>query len=109
MEETEPHIGATKRIDQPHVFYVRNEPIMPAALDVFVLINKHGRGLLKAKGNTIPNAVAIANIIVEKMLHNSASIESITLDSENTEAFGKRMLSTIEISIIKTSKRCPDP
>lgn len=101
MEDTKQNIGTVKQTDQPHVFYVRNEPIMPAALDVFMLINKHGRGLLKAKGNTIPSAVAIANIIVEKMLHNSVHIEHITLDSENTDAFGKRMLSTIEISIIK--------
>ncbi len=101
MEETKQNTETTKQTDQPHVFYVRNEPIMPAALDVFMLINKHGKGLLKAKGNTIPSAVAIANIIVEKMLHNVASIERITLDSENTDAFGKRMLSTIEISIIK--------
>jgi DNA-binding protein len=101
MEETKQNTETQKQTDQPHVFYVRNEPIMPAALDVFMLINKHGKGLLKAKGNTIPSAVAIANIIVEKMLHNSVSIERITLDSENTDAFGKRMLSTIEISIIK--------
>jgi archaea-specific DNA-binding protein len=101
MEETKQNTETVKQADQSHVFYVRNEPIMPAALDVFMLINKHGKGLLKAKGNTIPSAVAIANIIVEKMLHNSVSIERITLDSENTDAFGKRMLSTIEISIIK--------
>lgn len=101
MEETKQNTETVKQPDQSHVFYVRNEPIMPAALDVFMLINKHGKGLLKAKGNTIPSAVAIANIIVEKMLHNSVSIERITLDSENTDAFGKRMLSTIEISIIK--------
>ncbi len=101
MEETKQNTETAKRVDQPHVFYVRNEPIMPAALDVFMLVNKHGRGLLKAKGNTIPSAVAIANIIVEKMLHNVATIEYITLDSENTDAFGKRLLSTIEISIIK--------
>lgn len=101
MEETKQNTETVKQSDQSHVFYVRNEPIMPAALDVFMLINKHGKGLLKAKGNTIPSAVAIANIIVEKMLHNSVSIERITLDSENTDAFGKRMLSTIEISIIK--------
>lgn len=101
MEETETHQETAKQTDQPHVFYVRNEPIMQAALDVFMLINKHGKGLLKAKGNTIPSAVAIANIIVEKMLHNAARIDRITLDSENSEVFGKRMLSTIEISIIK--------
>jgi DNA-binding protein len=86
---------------QPYVYYVRNEPIMQSALDVFTLINKHHKGVLLAKGNSIPNAVAIANIIVEKMLHGVCSIEHITLDSENSDMFGKRMLSTIEISIIK--------
>ncbi|MGQ0771349.1 MAG: DNA-binding protein [Nitrososphaerota archaeon] len=86
---------------QPHVYYVRNEPIMQSALDVFTLINKHHKGILLAKGNSIPNAVAIANIIVEKMLHGVCTIEHITLDSENSDMFGKRMLSTIEISIIK--------
>ena len=87
--------------DQPYIYRVRNEPIMQAALDVFTMINKHSKGILLAKGNSIPNAVAIANIIVEKMLHGSCSVEHIKLDSENTNAFGKRMLSTIEISITK--------
>src|SRR5574338_693985 len=100
MEETETHQETAKQADQSHVFYVRNEPIMQAALDVFTLINKHGKGLLKAKGNTIPSAVAIANIIVEKMLHNSVRIERITLDRENSDELGQRMLSTKEITII---------
>ncbi len=99
MEETQNHDQVT--VKPPYVYYVRNDPIMQAALDVFTLINKHRKGLLLAKGNSIPNAVAIANIIVEKMLHGACTIEHITLDSENTDAFGKRMLSTIEISIIK--------
>lgn len=91
----------TKQIAQhpPHVYFVRHDPIMPAALDVFTLFNKHGKAVLMAKGMTIPNAVAIANIIVEKMLHNACKIEHIKLDSESE--FGKRMISTIEISIIK--------
>jgi len=99
MEETQNHdqVFAT----QPFVYHVRNEPIMQAALDVFMLINKHNRGILLAKGSSIPNAVAIANIIIEKMLHGSCKLEHITLDSENANVFGKRMLSTIEISIIK--------
>lgn len=86
---------------QSYVYHVRNEPIMQAALDVFTLINKHGRGILLAKGSSIPSAVAIANIIVEKMLHRACLIDHITLDSENAKTFGKRMLSTIEIEIIK--------
>ena len=91
----------TKQIsqNQQYEYHVRNDPVMPAALDVFTLINKNGKIILLARGNTIPNAVAIANIIVEKMLHGSCSIEHIKLDSE--EEFGKRMLSTIEIIINK--------
>lgn len=89
----------TKKQSQSFAYYVRNDPIMQAALDVFTLINKNGKIILLAKGNSIPNAVAIANIIVEKMLHGMCSIEHIKLDSE--EEFGKRMLSTIEISIMK--------
>lgn len=87
--------------NQPYIYYVRDEPLMQAALDVFTLINKHGKGVLLAKGRSIPSAVAIANIIVEKMLHRTCSIESITLDSENSNVFGKKMLSTIEIVIVK--------
>ena len=91
----------TKQIAQhpPYTYFVRNEPIMPAALDVFTIFNKHGKVVLLAKGMTIPSAVAIANIIVEKMLHNACKIEHIKLDSESE--FGKRMISTIEISIIR--------
>ncbi|MGI0004458.1 MAG: DNA-binding protein [Candidatus Nitrosotenuis sp.] len=99
MEETQDHDQVF--VSQPYIYHVRNVPIMQAALDVFMLINKHRKGVLRAKGNSIPNAVAIANIIVEKMLHGSCLIEHITLDSENVEVFGKRMLSTIEISIVK--------
>jgi DNA-binding protein len=88
-----------ENVPKPYVYYVRDEPIMRSALDVFTLINKHGKGVLMAKGNSIPNAVAIANIIVEKMLNRICTIEHIKLDSDSS--YGKRMLSTIEISLIK--------
>lgn len=100
MEETQNQDHVSSK-GQPYIYYVSNEPIMQAALNVFTLINKHGKGILMAKGRSIPNAVAIANIIVEKLLRHVCSIEHITLDSENASVFGKRMLSTIEISIIK--------
>lgn len=96
--EIKEEIRAGRRTE-PYVYYVRNEPVMQAALDVFTLINKHGRSVLLAKGSSIPGAVAIANIIVEKMLNRVATIERILLDSEME--LGKRMLSTIEIIIVK--------
>ena len=91
----------TKQIanNPPYVYFVRDSPIMPAALDVFTIVNKHGKAILKAKGMNIPGAVAIANIIIEKMLHGSCRLEQIKLDSESE--FGKRMISTIEIFILK--------
>jgi DNA-binding protein len=99
VEKTQDHDQVPQ--NQPYVYHVRDEPIMQAALHVFTLINKHGKGVLLAKGSSIPNAVAIANIIVEKMLNRVCSVDHITLDSENTNAFGKRMLSTIEILLVK--------
>jgi DNA-binding protein len=100
MGETQKH-DQTSPNNQPYTYYVRDEPIMQAALDVFTLINKYGKSVLLAKGSSIPNAVAIANIIVEKMLHRVCIVEYIALDSENSNIFGKRMLSTIEISLVK--------
>jgi len=85
--------------NEPYVYYVRDEPLMQAALYVFTLINKHGKSILLAKGNSIPSAVAIANIIVEKMLNRVCTVEHITLDSENI--YGKKMLSSIEILLVR--------
>jgi len=88
-----------ERKTEPYVYYVRNEPVMQAALDVFTLINRHNMGVLMARGNSIPSAVAIANIIVEKMMNRTSTIKHIKLDSQIE--MGKRMLSTIEIMIVK--------
>lgn len=97
MEETTNQIIP----DRPYQYHVKNEPVMQSALDVFTLVNKYNKVVLMAKGNSIPNAVAIANIIVEKMLRGASFIEKIILDSENSDSFGKKMLSTIEIFISK--------
>ena len=55
---------------------------------------------LKQKGNSIPNAVAIANILTEKILKGSLKIQKINVDSEAILKMG-RMTSTIEIVISK--------
>lgn len=99
MGETTGELKIDEKKEEPYVYHVRNEPVMQAALDVFTIINKHGRGVLLAKGSSIPSAVAIANILVEKMLNRVCTIEHILLDSESE--LGKRMLSTIEILIVK--------
>ena len=55
---------------------------------------------LKARGNSIPNAVAVANIVTEKMLVGSTKIEKINLDTVAEAGIGN-MISTVEIIIIK--------
>jgi archaea-specific DNA-binding protein len=82
------------------VFYVGNEPVMRIAVDLIPKITKTKKIILKAKGHSIPNAVAVANILTEKMLKGNSKIQKILVDSEIPEGMG-RMLSTIEIIITK--------
>lgn len=85
---------------EPSVFDVHNEPVMIEAFNVVSLLGKYKKAILRAKGNSIPNAVAIANIITEKMLKGNSKIDKILVDSEIPAGYG-RMLSTIEIVILK--------
>ncbi len=82
------------------VFYVGNEPVMQIAVDLIPKIGKDEKLILKAKGHSIPNAVAVANILTEKLLKDTSKIQKILVDSETPEGMG-RMLSTIEIIISK--------
>jgi len=82
------------------VFYVGNEPVMQIAVDLIPKIGKGEKLILKAKGHSIPNAVAVANILTEKLLKGTSKIQKILVDSETPEGMG-RMLSTIEIIISK--------
>ena len=81
-------------------FLVGYDPIMQSATDALMLLSKVGKIYIKAEGDLIPNAVSIANIIVENFLKNNSKIELITLDSEISSADGK-MVSNIEIILSK--------
>ena len=83
------------------VFHVGNEPVMKIAVDLIPKLGKAEKLILKAKGHSIPNAVAIANILTEKMLKGTSKIQKIIVDSEKPQGMG-RMLSTIEIIISKS-------
>ncbi len=86
--------------DNDFVFYVGNEPVMQIAVDLIPKIGKGEKLILKAKGHSIPNAVAVANILTEKLLKGTSRIQKILVDSETPEGMG-RLLSTIEIIISK--------
>jgi archaea-specific DNA-binding protein len=88
-------ISEIKKEELP-IFNVRNEPVMMEAINVITLLGKFNKAILRAKGNSIPNAVAIANIVTEKMLKGDAKIQNIVLDTDMPAGIGQ-MLSTIEI------------
>ena len=81
-------------------FFVEYDPIMQSATDALMLLSKLGKIHIKAEGDLIPNAVSIANIIVENFLKNNSKIELINLDSEISPTDGK-MTSNIEIILLK--------
>ena len=81
-------------------FFVEYDPIMQSATDALMLLSKVGKIHIKAEGDLIPNAVSIANIIVENFLKNNSKIELINLDSEISPTDG-RMTSNIEIILLK--------
>ena len=82
------------------IYNVHNDPVMIEAINVLSLLGSSKKAILRAKGNSIPNAVAIANIITEKMLKGNSRIENILVDTEMPAGIGK-MLSTIEIVLLK--------
>jgi len=92
-------VTANKNQDD-YIFTVDFKPVMKNAFDVLTAFGKTNRVTLTAKDETIPNAVAIANIITEKFLKGNSKIEKINLDSEIPSS-DSRMISTIEIIIIK--------
>jgi len=92
----------TSTYSEDEVYYVRNEPVMDSAIDALTKIGKTNKLVLKAKGNAIPNAVAIANIITEKFLKGNSRIDKVTVDSETIENMG-RMVSLIEVILVKTN------
>ena len=81
-------------------YFVKDESVMTGALDVLTALDASKRVVLLAKGNLIPNAVAIANIVTENMLKGNSKIEDIKLDSVISEEDGQ-MISNIEIILTK--------
>ena len=81
-------------------FFIRDESVMKSAVDVITEISSSKRIVLKAKGDLIPNAVAVANIVTENMLKGNSLIQDIKLDSVISEEDGQ-MTSNIQITILK--------
>jgi len=82
------------------IINIGNDPVMQTAIDVLSILGNKNKVILRAKSNSIPNAVAVANIITEKMLVGNAKVQKITLDTVAAAGIGS-MTSTIEIILNK--------
>ena len=82
------------------IINIGNDPVMLTAVDVLSKLMIKNQIILKARGQSIPNAVAVANIITEKMLKGNATVEKINLDTVAEAGIGN-MISTVEIIIKK--------
>ena len=99
MEGSEQDTSSSNN-ERKYIFDVYNDPVMKVSIDVLERLGSMSKLTLRAKGRSIPNAVAIANIITEKMMRGTSAVDKIVVDSENTKELG-RMLSTIEITLVK--------
>ena len=89
-----------KRSENENSYFIKDESVMSSALEVLTQLSSTKRVVLLAKGDLIPNAVAVANIITENMLKGNSAIEDIKLDSIISEEDGQ-MTSNIEIVLTK--------
>ena len=101
MEESKERAGHEQTDkSKESVMEIRNDPVMQSALDALEIFGKYNEIIIKAKGNSIPNAVAVANILKDNMLKGKSKIHKITVDSEPIQEMGRTM-SNIEIILTK--------
>ncbi len=89
-------------LNNEKVVIIHQQPIMECAIDLLTNIGSYGQVKLKARGDSIPTAVAVANVITERLMKGNSQIVDITVDSENANGkYGMTLISTIQIIIAK--------
>ena len=103
MEETTESSGQEQTEKSELVtIKIGNYPVMESAVEVLAILGNKKKVVLQSRGNSIPNAVAVANILTEKMLQGNSNIQQINLDTVSAAGIGD-MTSTIEIILLKNS------
>ena len=101
MEEVnEPYGQEQTEKSEGTIINIGNDPVMQSAVDVLSILGSKKIVILRARGNAIPNAVAVANIITEKMMNGNSKVQKINLDTESAAGIGN-MTSTVEIILNK--------
>jgi len=91
-----------EKISKDTIFEIHKEPVMLRALDLISPLCENKKITLKAKGNSIPHAVTVANIITNSLLKGKSKIHKATVDSDPIREMGG-LQSTIEIVLKITS------
>ena len=73
---------------------IEGEPVMTSVAYTLTRMENSPRLAIRSKGTSIPNAVAVANIIRD--MKGGISVRKITLDTDAAPGIG-RMTSTVEI------------
>ena len=83
---------------------IHQQDVMSCALDILTDMVKNKTVTLRASGESIPTAVAVANIVTENMMKGNSKILDIIVDSEEThEKTGPTLVSIIKITITRTN------
>ena len=98
-ESPQPESTNMDEVEMSNELIVTDDPVMKTAIDTLTRFSVTNKLVLKAYGDIIPNAVAIANIITENILKGNSKIEKILLDSDISEEKG--MISNIQIFLLK--------
>ena len=81
------------------IFLIDNdEPIMNIAFDALEIIKKNKKIIVKGKGEMCSKAVAVSNILTERMLKETAKFGKIDVDSEMLD--DGQLISTIKLPIV---------
>ena len=83
------------------IFLIDNDgPVMNIAFDALEIIRKNKKIIIKGKGEMCSKAVAVSNILTERMLKETAKFEKIDVDSEMLD--DGQLISTIKVAIVIT-------
>ena len=99
-ERTEPRGQEQTEKSDAAIIQIGNYPVIESAVEILTILGNRKKAILRSKGDNIPNAVAIANIITEKLLKGNSHVQKINLDTVAAAGIGD-MTSTIEIILIK--------
>ena len=98
--EEKVHLNSRSQSAKGKLITIHQQPVMEYALDILTDLVQHKTITLMAKGDSIPIAVAIANVLTENMLKGNSTIDNIEVDSESPDG-NYALVSIIRITITK--------